>query len=579
MSKKQSKPLLERTAVLNQLWAYQNQNGFIRDEEVADCAQQLGVSKIELEGIISFYHFFHRVPTGTYTIYLNNSIVSETKGFKRVRAAFERETGQRFGESDLRETFALFETACIGLSDLEPAALINFYPFTNLNSLKVRQIITKLRQGVPVEEICDEVPNHIHFTPPKDKTILFRDYHPGIIVSKLVTKTPEAIIEEIKRSKLSGRGGAFFLTGLKWDLCRQQKANPKYIVCNADEGEPGTFKDRVLMNAMPGLMLEGMIAAGYAVGAIEGIIYLRAEYQWLLHKIENMIAQFRRMNLLGKDVAGIEGFHFDIRVQLGAGAYVCGEETALLNSLEGKRGEPRTKLYFPTERGYLGKPTIVNNVETFCAAARVIELGADFYLQTGTPLSPGTKLLSISGDCYRPGIYEIEWGTSVEKVLELCQAEDPYFIQVSGPSGQCISMAEKHRKFAKDDLKCGGSLMVFNSGRKLLPILSNFTDFFKHESCGLCTPCRAGNFIIKRKLEKLEKGLAYQKDLEDIKEWGNIMKATSRCGLGRMATRSLLSAMKKFPAHFKEQLDKKGNGFNKGFDLERAIGSYEKFKH
>jgi len=263
---------------------------------------------------------------------------------------------------------------------------------------------------------------------------------------------------------------------------------------------------------------------------------------------------------------------------LGAGAYVCGEETALLNSLEGKRGEPRTKLYFPTERGFLNKPTVVNNVETFCAAARIIELGSDFFLQTGTKDSPGTKLLSISGDCHKPGIYEIEWGTSVSHILELCQAKDPYFIQVSGPSGQCISMQEKNRKLAKNDLICGGSFMIFNSARDLIQILSNFTDFFKHESCGLCTPCRAGNFIIKRKLEKLNKGLAYEKDLADIDEWGKIMKMTSRCGLGKTATNSLLLALEKFPKYFQNKLDKKGNGFNKHFDEERATMAYEKFK-
>ena len=408
MNTKNLNPQLERTEILNRLWEYQNQNGFIRDGDVAECSEQLGISKIELEGIISFYHFFHRKPTGQYTIYLNNSIISETKGYLRVREALERETGERFGDADLCEVFALYETACIGLSDQEPAALINFHPFTNLNSLKVRQIIKKLKQGVPVEEICAEIPDHIRHTPPKDKTIFFREYHPGIVVPKLKNKSPEEVIEEVKKSKLSGMGGAFFPTGMKWDFCRQQKANPKYIVCNADEGEPGTFKDRVLMNAMPGLMLEGMIAAGYAVEAEEGIIYLRAEYTWLLRKIENTIERFRRMNLLGKNIAGIDGFNFDIRVQLGAGAYVCGEETALLNSLEGKRGEPRTKMFFPTEKGFLNKPTVVNNVETFCAAARIIELGADFFLQTGTSESPGTKLLSISGDCHQPGIYEIE---------------------------------------------------------------------------------------------------------------------------------------------------------------------------
>ncbi len=569
---------LQRTEILSNLWGYQRQHGYIRDVDVAECSEKLGISKIELEGVISFYHFFHRKPTGKYIIYLNNSIISETKGFQRVKDAFERETGQRFGLQDPAGKFALFETACIGLSDQEPAALINFYPFTNLNSLKVRKIVSELQKGTPVEEICDDANDQIRFTPPEDKAVFFREYNPGAAVANLHGKTPEDVIAEVQQSKLSGMGGAFFPTAIKWDLCRKQERKPKYVVCNADEGEPGTFKDRALINSLPGLMLEGMIVGGYAVGAEEGIIYLRGEYTWLLEKLQRTIRQFERMHLLGENVAGIEGFNFHIRIELGAGAYICGEESALLNSMEGKRGEARVKMYLPAIKGFMAQPTIVNNVETFCAAARVIELGAQYYLNTGTPESPGTKLLSISGDCHKPGIYEIEWGTTVAEVLDMCEAVDPYFIQISGPSGECISYQEKDRRIAVDDLKCCGSFMVFNSSRDLLQILSNYTEFFKHESCGLCTPCRAGNFIIKRKLEKIETGLAYEKDLEEIKNWGNIMKVTSRCGLGKMATKSLLLAMEKFPDYFHKKLDKKGDGFNKDFDEERAVRAYEKFK-
>ena len=569
---------LKRTDLLDLLWQYQNQHGYIRDVDVEECAVNLGISKVELEGVISFYHFFHRKPTAEFTVYLNNSIVSEIKGFNRVREAFERETGERFGESEHAGRFALFETACIGLSDQEPAALINFYPFTNLNSLKVRKIISGLKQGVPIKELCDNIHDTVHYTPADDKTIFFRDYHPGIAVNKLPGLTPEQVIDEVKRSQLSGMGGAFFPTGMKWDFCRQEEANPKFVVCNADEGEPGTFKDRALMNIMPGLLLEGMIIAGYAIGAKEGFIYLRAEYTWLRDKVQNAIDRFRRMNLLGRNVAGVEGFDFDITIQLGAGAYVCGEETALLNSMEGKRGEPRTKLYFPTERGYLNQPTVVNNVETLCGAARVIELGADFVLNTGTESSPGTKILSISGDCHEPGLYEIEWGTSIKKVLELCRADDPYFIQVSGPSGHCISMEEEDRTLAKDDLKCGGSFMIFNSNRDLIEILTNFTDFFKSESCGLCTPCRAGNFIVKRKLVKMGQGLAFAKDVDEVREWGGIMQVASRCGLGKAATTALVMALDKFPQYFEKKSGDNGDGFNPDFDLERVTGSYEKFK-
>jgi len=561
--------------LLNILWEYQNRHGYIRDEDIEQCSRRLDISKTELEGVISFYHFFHRQPSGKFTIYLNNSIVSEFNGFHRVREAFERETGARFGEVDPSGLFGLFETPCIGLSDQEPAALINFHPFTNLNTLKVRQIITQLKQGAPVEEICDEVKDNIRYVPSGKRALFFREYVPGNALARLKGFSPEEAIEEINRSKLSGRGGAFFPTGLKWRLCRQQEAGPKYIVCNADEGEPGTFKDRVLMNSMPGLVLEGMAIAGYAVGAREGILYLRAEYSWMKDKLEKEIERFYQKGLLGKNAAGIEGFDFDIRLQLGAGSYVVGEETAMLNSMEGKRGEARVKQYFPTERGFLGLPTVVNNVETLCAAARIIELGADHFLGAGTANSPGTKVISISGDCHQPGVYEIEWGMPIETLLKLCQADDPYFIQLSGPSGECVSIAAKDRVLSREDLPCGGSFMVFSKQRDILQILLNFNNFFKEESCGVCTPCRAGNFILQRKLEKISMGLAQKSDYDDIRQWGRVMQVTSRCGLGKTASNTLVKALDAFPEYFDEKL---GDGLSRGFDLEKAVQDYEKFR-
>jgi [NiFe] hydrogenase diaphorase moiety large subunit len=530
-----------------------------------------------VEGVVSFYHFFSRYPTGEFTVYLNASIVSEHKGFERVKEAFEAATGGQFGSVDPSGEFGLFETACIGLSDMEPAALINFYPFTNLNSLKVKQIIAKLKQGADPADICDKVPDHIRSIPEGDKAILLRDYEHGRAVQKLAQFEPGEVIEEIKKSSLRGQGGAFFPAGLKWQFCAAEEANPKYIVCNADEGEPGTFKDRVLLNSLPGLLLEGMTTAGYAVGAKEGYIYLRAEYQWLLPKLQGEIERFHKMGLLGRDAGGIKGFRFDIFVKLGAGAYVCGEETALLNSMEGLRGEPRNKRFFPTQRGYLQKPTVVNNVETFCAAARIIELGADHYLTTGTKTSPGTKLLSVSGDCRLPGVYEIEWGTTVREILQKADADRPHFIQVSGPSGQSISIEEADSKLALDELPCGGSFMIFSRQRDILGILRNYTSFFKHESCGLCTPCRAGNYIIEKQLDMFATKLGHKDDIEDVKSLGNIMQMTCRCGLGKTAPNSFLSAYAKFPEYFETLIAKNPDRLSRHFSLEDSVREYDRF--
>ena len=392
------------------------------------------------------------------------------------------------------------------------------------------------------------------------------------------------VIEQVRKSELSGRGGAFFPTWIKWDGCRKEEADMKYVICNADEGEPGTFKDRVLLNKEPGSVIEGMIIAAYAIGARYGVIYLRAEYQWLLKKLEETIQRFYEKRLLGTRIKGRDNFDFDIRIQVGAGSYVCGEETALLESMEGKRGEPRTKWYFPVQRGYLQKPTIINNVETFAAVARMMEMGINNYLNRGIPGSPGTKLISLSGDVHKPGIYEIEWGMKIEELLELSGAVAPYFIQLSGPSGECISLNQKHRRISMrdlmstEDIRCGGSLMILNRHRDIMKILLNFSEFFVKESCGICTPCRAGNFIIHKKLEKMAHGLATREDVDEMDQWCHIMKETSRCGLGKTAYNTPLKAIDEFSDYFREKLGEAVNGQSLKFNMEEAISEYEKYR-
>lgn len=574
----------QRCQLLNELWKAQERDGFITPQTINELASSLDISLIDIQGVISFYHFFHRQPTAKHVIYLNNSIISHIKGYERIREAFERETKTRFQSSDRTNMFVLFETPCIGLSDQEPAALIDFYPFTNLNVMKVREIIADLKAGKSAADICDEPADNIRYLPPNDHTIFFRPYMAGQAIEKLKTLTPDEVLEILKTSELTGRGGAFYPTWLKWDSCMKEKANPKYIVCNADEGEPGTFKDRVLLNRETGTVLEGMIIAGYTTGASYGIIYLRAEYRWLVKKIESTIQQFYQQGLLGKSIFNKEDFDFDIRIQIGAGSYVCGEETALLESMEGKRGEPRTKWFFPVKRGYLQKPTIINNVETFAAVARMMEMGINSYLNRGISGSPGTKLISVSGDVQKPGIYEIEWGMTVKEILELSKAVDPYFIQLSGPSGECISMNQKHRKISmrdllsSQDLRCGGSFMVFNKHRDIMKILLNFSEFFLKESCGICTPCRAGNSIIHKKLEKINSGLATYADVEDIHQWCKIMKVTSRCGLGKTSYNTPLMAVNEFSDYFRDKLEDAAEKMNYKFNQEEAISDYEKYK-
>ena len=573
-----------RSRLLGALRHCQQTEGCISDAAIKRLAQAHHLSNIEVEGVASFYHFFHRTPSGKHTIYLNNSIISIEKGFENVKNAFEKATGARVGGVDPGGSFGLFTTPCIGLSDQEPAALIDFYPFVDLDEKKVKDIVQQLMQGKKAADICDAPQDHIRYLPENNGSILFAPYAPGQAVSLLESLGQEGVMSLIREADVRGRGGAFFPTWRKWEACQKQPALPKFIICNADEGEPGTFKDRVLLNNQTGSVLEGMIIAGYTVGAPYGIVYLRGEYQWLESKIQQTINDFRAHGLLGANAGGIKGFEFDIRIEIGAGAYVCGEETALLESLEGKRGEPRTKWFFPVEKGYLQLPTVINNVETFSTIARLLPMGISEYTKRGVPGAPGTKLISISGDCQLPGIYEIAWGMSVGALLEACQANDPYLIQVGGPSGYALSMAEKQRRITmpgaaiEDGIPCGGSFMVFGKKTDLLGMLLHFAAFFKHESCGVCTPCRAGNFIIQRKLEHLFHGTGDLNDLHDVKNWAAIMQASSRCGLGKTAGNALMDTLDKFKDYFATRLPAFDQSGIRPFDMAAAAKDYEKFK-
>lgn len=567
---------MDRTHLLNKLWEYQHQFGFISNEAISEISTKLNVSNIEIESVISFYHFFHKKPTGKHTIYLNNNIISELKNFSAVKTTIEKETGCTFNEQG-NEEFSLFETSCIGLNDQEPAALINFQPFTDLTPNKVKLIIQKIRNGENVKDFASKTKSKIRYTPEADKTVIFRPYEMGKSILYGLKYTPQEIIDKISKSKLLGLGGAFFPVGYKWQSCKNNEDDAKYIICNADEGEPGTFKDRAIFQHLPGLVIEGMILAGYATGAKEGIIYLRAEYQFFKEELESVIQQFYKTNFLGKNIKSVDGFDFDIRIQLGAGSYVCGAASALIESMEGRRGEPPVRMWSATKHGFKHKPTIVNNVETLAYAARIIELGEDFYLNLGTEESPGTKLISISGDVAKPGIYEIEFGTSIRELLsiEMSQATAPYFVQVSGPSGECVNNTEFDRRICKEDILCGGSFMVFNRNRDILQILRNFMEFFKEESCGVCTPCRAGNYILTEKIKKIQRGLCAQEDIDEMKQWGKIIKLTSRCGLGKSSANTVTTAVDKFKDYFNVKIAPANFNKTVEFDMEDAIHEFD----
>lgn len=546
----------------------QDREGYIPPDAILILASALGLSVADVERTISFYHFLSTEPRGEYTIYLNDSVVSVMMGQREVAKAFEEAVGCRFGEVTADGGIGLFYTPCIGMSDQEPAALINNVVFPALTPYRAKEIIRDIRAGLPLQEIQrttfgdgknahplmqTTVRNHIRRVGP----LLDPDYEPGqVIEAKLKQMTPNDVLDEVRGSELRGRGGAGFPTGLKWTFCREADNDEKYVFCNADEGEPGTFKDRVILTEKPEMVIEGMIIAGYAVGAQEGIIYLRHEYKYMEAYLEAILQEHRDKGYLGEEACGLKGFNYDIRIQFGAGSYVCGEESALLESAEGKRGEPRPRPPFPVEAGYRGCPTIVNNVETLCAVVNILLNGHQWYLAQGTEASRGTKVLSISGDCQYPGVYELEWGFSVNDILEITGARNTQAVQMGGPSGSLIGKDQFDHIICYADLATGGSLIIFNETRDLIrDVVLNFTDFFIDESCGSCVPCRTVPTLMRQRLVRLLEGKGTKIDIRQLEEWTKIMPM-NRCGLGHTAANPIHSLLKNFRHLLEERINK-----------------------
>lgn len=554
--------------------------GCVSNETIAELAIQLNISKVDIEQTLSFYHFFSKKSRGQYTIYLNESLVAQMMGRAEIAEAFEKATGTKFGTVSEDGMFGLFNTSCIGMNDQEPAAIINGIIFPKITTYRVRELIKSFRSGKSPEEMVNSfgggqnqsnlIKSMVTDNLNRRGAVIFSDYTPGDVFKKVASMQPKDIIDEVKNSNLRGRGGAGFPTGLKWDFCTKSPGNERYLLCNADEGEPGTFKDRVILTEAPHLLFEGMIIAGYAIAAKEGILYLRMEYNYLKNYLENVLEGFRKKGWLGKKALGIEGFNYDIRIQFGGGAYVCGEESALIESCEGKRGEPRNRPPFPVQVGYLNKPTVVNNVETLCSVVKIVLNGAEWYKSMGTKETAGTKLLSISGDVKYPGVFEIEWGMTINEMLEMAGAVNAKAVQVGGPSGRLIAENEFNRTICYEDLPTGGAMIVIGEDRKILEVVKNFTDFFIDESCGSCAPCRYLTVILRNKLQKILDGKGISKDIDDLVHWGKQMKNANRCGLGQTAANPILTSIENFRSEYEARIEK-GKDFNTKFNLDAAI--------
>ncbi len=361
--------------------------------------------------------------------------------------------------------------------------------------------------------------------------------------------TPEQVIAEIKASGLRGRGGGGFLCGLKWELARKSKGDEKYIIANADEGEVGTFKDRYILENDPFTLIEAMAIAGYAIGAKSGYIYLRAEYHYLLDSLKKAIGQAKKKGLLD----------FDIDIREGAGAYVCGEETALMESIEGKRGEIRYRPPFPPSRGLWEKPTIINNVETLMNIPQIILNGANWFNQIGTEESKGTKVFSVSGDVKRPGVYELVLGSRLKELVEdLALAEKVKMVQVGGAAGRILPYDMIDTPLSFETILGSGAVIVLDKSRDVIDVVYKTLEFLAEESCGKCAPCREGTEVMIEILERFSKGEGLESDLRILPELSNVMMLSSLCGLGQAAPYPVIDSLQYFRSAYENRIREKG---------------------
>ncbi|MCE1248022.1 MAG: NAD(P)H-dependent oxidoreductase subunit E [Firmicutes bacterium] len=532
-----------RTSLLPIMHELTAKYGRITDEMMQETADALGIRPIDVYSTVSFYTFFNEKTKGKYIVRLCQTISCDMDGKSKVARQLENELGIKFGETTPDGLFTLEYANCLGMCDQGPAVMINHKIFTKVTPGGVHQLLEECRKG-KLDKIADMGSVRLNII--KSGPILDNKETENEGLKKALAMSRVDLIKEIRDSNLKGRGGAGFPTGVKWQIAAASKGEKKYVVCNADEGEPGTFKDRILMVEYPHRLIEGMTIASYAIGAEYGIIYLRAEYFFMKSHIEQVIEDRKSANLLGTNILGKEGFNFDVEIRMGAGAYVCGEETALIESLEGKRGEPRNRPPFPVVTGFDNYPTAVNNVETFVAASLIAAKGAEWFTEHGTEKTSGTKLMSISGDCANPGIYELPMGVTIDEMLIMAGGTGAKAVQVGGASGSCVPASQFDRKITYEDVATGGSIIIFGPNRDMLEVAKNFMEFFVEESCGQCFPCRKGNVKILEGIKLLEKGKCSTAYLSELISLGQSMQKASKCGLGQTSANAFINIIQHF---------------------------------
>jgi NADH-quinone oxidoreductase subunit F len=550
--------LYGQTRLLPALIDVQERSGYLSEEVLAEVAQAFHLPVSQVYAVATYYGLLYTEPVGRRFVRVCESLVCACAGATQVVDALGRRLGVRPGETTPDGEFTLEVVPCLGACDRAPVVLLDNALYTGLDPSQIEGLLTgRLQPAVPgVAATIGGMPRvlteHAAVTDlHRLERYLERDGFAAL--RKALDMRPEAIVEEVKASGLVGRGGAAFPTGLKWQLAAQAPGQPKYVVCNADESEPGTFKDRWLLEHNPLAIIEAMAIAGYAVGACQGYIYVRGEYPDAYARLQTAVAEASDAGFLGERVLGRD-FAFAIEVRRGAGAYVAGEETALFESIEGKRPMPRNKPPFPTTAGLFGKPTLINNVETLANIPLIIRHGASWFRQWGTSQSPGTRLFCVSGHAARPGIYEVPLGISLRTLIYdlaggVRNGRPLRAVVLGGAAGTFVApeqldVALDFQAPAALGATLGsGAVMVFDDSVDIWEIALNCARFFAHESCGKCFPCQLGTRRQVEILERVQARGARPGDAELLRDIGLTMRDASLCGLGQTAASLVLSAI------------------------------------
>jgi NADH-quinone oxidoreductase subunit F len=556
---------LGRSGLLPALHAAQKIYGWISEPVATEIAKSLRVPLADVHGVIEFYSLFYNEPTSTHVIRVCTDVACALKNADGILDHLCAHHGLQPHQSTLDLSLTLEPSPCLGLCEFAPVALVDDQAETNINLEK-----GSYELGRPPSWVYGSI--RLLTANCGNGTTSLEKYGEYAALKKALAMKPQDVINEIKASGLVGRGGAAFPTGVKWEGAAKAEASQKYVICNADESEPGTFKDRVLLIDDPHRTIEGMCIAAYAIGGIKGYIYIRGEYPYIVPVLENALNEARDAGYLGND--------FDIEIRVGAGAYICGEETALFESIEGKRGFPRVKPPFPTTHGVFGKPTVINNVETLCSVPLIISMGSAEYRKIGTEKSPGPKLFCVSGDVAKPGVYEVPFGVTLRELLEMAGSSTDSFpdsrmktdsiadtsrglgtahvqaVLFGGAAGAFATSAHLDVKLTFEDLRAAGLplgsgvVMVFDETRDMRQVLKSLGHFFAHESCGKCYPCQMGSQRQMEILDRLADSKSLSGDFERLQDVGWTMTDASLCGLGQTAASAVLSAMKLWPEIF-----------------------------